>query len=59
MAAANMSRLSPRKDQRLDELMGELLRTGVLLAALVVLIGGVVYLTRHGMFVTNYQVFRG
>ena len=59
MAAANMSRLSPRKDQRLDELMGELLRTGVLLAALVVLVGGVVYLTRHGMAVTNYQVFRG
>jgi uncharacterized membrane protein len=59
MVASNLSRLTPRKDQRLDELMGELLRTGVLLAALVVLVGGVVYLTRHGMSVTNYQVFRG
>ena len=59
MVASNLSRLTPRKDQRLDELMGELLRTGVLLAALVVLVGGVVYLTRHGMAVTNYQVFRG
>jgi uncharacterized membrane protein len=59
MVASNLSRLTPRNDQRLDELMGELLRTGVLLAALVVLVGGVVYLARHGMSVTNYQVFRG
>jgi len=43
----------------MDELMGELLRTGVLLAALVVLVGGVVYLTHHDMPVTNYQVFQG
>jgi uncharacterized membrane protein len=59
MVASNLSRLTPRKDQRLDELMGELLRTGVLLAALVVLVGGVVYLTRHDMPVINYRVFQG
>jgi hypothetical protein len=28
MAASNLSRVTQRKDQRLDELMGELLRTG-------------------------------
>src|SRR5258705_13375222 len=59
MVGSNVSRLRQRKEQRLNELMGERLRTGALLAALVVLIGGVVYLTRHGMPVTNYQVFRG
>ena len=59
MVASNLSRLTPRKDQRLDELMGELLRTGVLLAALVVLVGGVVYLTRHDMPIINYRVFQG
>src|SRR5215510_7320661 len=59
MVAASLSGLTPRKDQRLDELLGELLRTGVLLAALVVLVGGVVYLTRHDLPVTNYRVFQG
>src|SRR5499426_1298861 len=59
MVAASLSGLTPRKDQRMDELMGELLRTGVLLAAFVVLVGGVVYLTHHDMPVTNYQVFQG
>ena len=59
MVTSSLSHLTERKDQRLDELMGELLRTGVLLAALVVLVGGVVYLTRHDMPVINYQVFQG
>jgi uncharacterized membrane protein len=59
MVASSLSRLTQRKDQRLDELMGELLRTGVLLASLVVLVGGVVYLTRHDMPVINYRVFQG
>src|SRR5262245_22834763 len=59
MVASSLSHLTQRKDQRLDELMDELLRTGVLLTALVVLVGGVVYLTRHHMPITNYQVFQG
>src|SRR2546426_2662678 len=59
MVTSSLSHLTRRKDQRLDELMGELLRTGVLLAALVVLVGGVVYLTRHSMPIMNYQVFQG
>jgi uncharacterized membrane protein len=48
-----------RADQRIDEIMGLLLRTGVVLAAVVVLAGGVVYLTRHRVPATNYHVFQG
>ena len=43
----------------MDEIMGGLLRTGVVLAAAIVLVGGVVYLTRHRVPATNYRVFRG
>jgi uncharacterized membrane protein len=48
-----------RADQRMDEIMGMLLRTGVVLAAVIVLVGGVVYLMRHRLPVTNYRVFSG
>jgi len=48
-----------RSDQRMDEIMGGLLRTGVVLAAAIVLVGGVVYLTRHRVPVTDYRVFQG
>lgn len=39
--------------------MGKLLRAGVLLAAMVVLMGGVLYLVRYGELAPNYHVFRG
>ena len=39
--------------------IGTLLRVGVALAAAVVALGGVLYLTRHGMEIPAYQVFRG
>jgi uncharacterized membrane protein len=48
-----------RTDQRIDQIMGRLLQTGVILAAAVVLMGGMVYLTRHRVPVTNYRVFQG
>lgn len=48
-----------RADQRMDEIMGTLLRTGVVLAAAVVFAGGVVYLTRHRVPPNNYHVFQG
>jgi uncharacterized membrane protein len=48
-----------RTDQRIDQIMGRLLQTGVILAASVVLVGGMVYLTRHRLPVTNYRVFQG
>src|SRR6266481_3120182 len=46
-------------EQRMDEIMGRLLRTGVILAAAFVLAGGVVFLVRHPEPVTNYRVFQG
>ncbi len=46
-------------DQRLDSIIGNLLRTGVVLAASIVLAGGVIYLRRHGSEIPNYKVFRG
>jgi uncharacterized membrane protein len=48
-----------RSDQKLDEIMGGLLRSGVMLAAAIVFVGGVVYLMRHRVPVTNYRVFAG
>ncbi len=46
-------------DQRIEIIIGTLLRTGVILAAAVVLIGAVLYLARHGHEVHNYATFRG
>jgi uncharacterized membrane protein len=48
-----------RSDQKMDEIMGMLLRTGVVLAAVIVSVGGGVFLTRHRLPVTNYRVFAG
>jgi uncharacterized membrane protein len=50
---------SLQEDQRMDEIMSVLLRTGVLLAAGLVLIGGIIFLVRHPMPVCNYRVFQG
>jgi uncharacterized membrane protein len=50
---------TPQMDKRVDEWMGDLLRTGVLVAAATVAIGGAVFLVRHPFPVTNYQVFQG
>ncbi|MGC2111073.1 MAG: DUF1634 domain-containing protein [Candidatus Korobacteraceae bacterium] len=46
-------------DQRIEIIIGTLLRTGVILAATVVLAGGVLYLVRHGREVANYTAFHG
>jgi len=35
-------------DERMDQIIGDLLRIGVIVSALVVLAGGIVYLARHG-----------
>lgn len=43
-------------DKRMDELMGLLLRSGVILAASIVFVGGVVYLVRHP-FPVDYRGF--
>ncbi|MFZ0297092.1 MAG: DUF1634 domain-containing protein [Candidatus Sulfotelmatobacter sp.] len=46
-------------DRRMDVVIGSLLRAGVLISALVVLFGGVLYLARNGHSSTDYRVFRG
>lgn len=46
-------------DQKVEEIIADILRAGVLLAAAVVLAGGVVYLARHGSSPVNYRTFRG
>ena len=46
-------------DYRIEVIVGNLLRTGVILAASVVLIGAVLYLWRHGHEVPNYTAFHG
>lgn len=46
-------------DKHVDELMGLLLRTGVLVAAATVAVGGALFLIRHPSPVTNYRVFQG
>lgn len=45
--------------RRLDEIVGLLLRTGVLIAAFFVLTGGVLYLMRRNGPIPNYHVFHG
>ena len=51
----NKSRWS---DVRVEEMMGNLLRGGVIIAATVVLVGGILYLIRYGGTSPDYRVFR-
>lgn len=46
-------------DERVERMIGALLRWGVILAAAVVLAGGAMYLVRHGSAIPDYRVFRG
>jgi uncharacterized membrane protein len=46
-------------DERVEWVIGTLLRWGVILAAAVVLAGGVMYLARYGSTIPDYRVFRG
>jgi uncharacterized membrane protein len=46
-------------EPRLEKIVGNLLRVGVLLAAVVVFGGGVLYLIRHGAISPDYRVFHG
>ncbi len=45
--------------QEMEGIVGNLLRVGVMLAAVVVFVGGVFYLIRHGSSVPDYHVFHG
>ena len=46
-------------DQGIENVMGNLLRAGVLLAASVVSVGAVIYLVRHGHVPVDYRIFHG
>ena len=46
-------------DERVERVIGALLRWGVILAAAVILAGGAMYLVRYGSTIPDYRVFRG
>jgi len=46
-------------DKRVESIVGNLLRIGVLLSAAVVLAGGILYLLHYGAGIPDYKVFRG
>jgi uncharacterized membrane protein len=46
-------------DEQMDRIISILLRSGVLISALVVLAGGIYYLLRYGVALPEYGVFRG
>jgi uncharacterized membrane protein len=46
-------------DRRMENIIGNVLRTGVIIAALVVFIGGIFYLARYGGNLSDYSSFKG
>ncbi len=59
MSDANSAAGCATQDKRVDEIIGTLLRTGVILAAAVVFTGGVFYLALDRSSPAQYAVFRG
>ena len=49
----------PWRDRRIEVILGNLLRAGVLVSAAVVLLGASIYLSRHAHEPADYRVFRG
>jgi uncharacterized membrane protein len=46
-------------DQQVETILGNVLRTGVIVSAAVVMIGALIYLSRHGTDLPDYQRFKG
>jgi uncharacterized membrane protein len=46
-------------DKQVELIVGNILRTSVLIAAGVTVIGGILYLIRYGQSAPSYRVFRG
>lgn len=46
-------------DRRIENILGNLLRAGVVFSAVIVFCGGVMYLARHGFASADYRVFQG
>jgi uncharacterized membrane protein len=47
------------KDKDMQAVIGWVLRAGVFISMIVVFIGGVIYLYRHGQTIANYHEFKG
>lgn len=47
-----------RDDRRVEIFIGNLLRTGVVTAASLVILGGIIHLFHRGMVLPNYKVFQ-
>jgi uncharacterized membrane protein len=54
-----LKRMREWGDQEIEEIIGNLLRIGVLLSAAVVAVGGVLYLIKYGASRPHYGLFRG
>ncbi|HVZ77889.1 MAG TPA: DUF1634 domain-containing protein [Gemmatimonadaceae bacterium] len=54
VTAAHRAKLT---DHEVDQIIGRLLQVGVLLAALVVLVGGAMFLREHGATVADFRAF--
>ena len=50
---------APWSDEQVEKIVGNLLRSGVIAAAIVVLAGGIIYLIRYGSNLPDYSVFQG
>ena len=46
-------------DEKIDQIIGNLLRIAVILSAVFVITGAVIYLMRHGLEMPDYGVFAG
>lgn len=46
-------------EKRFESLIGTMLRFGVVLAAAVVLVGGILYMMKFGAMKPDYRIFRG
>ncbi len=46
-------------DHQIDQVIGRLLQVGVLIAAVVTIVAGVLYLQQHGAATADYRTFRG
>ena len=46
-------------ERRMDAVMGRVLQAGVTITAALVLVGGILYLTRHAMPAMDYRHFHG
>jgi len=56
---AKIKSFSKWSDRRIEEIVGGLLQVGVTLSAIVVLVGGLFYLLRHGFNIADYRTFHG